>query len=195
LPTTADAYPASMTRKYLYSAAAAAVCLASSASAAAVAVEDSPPPVVANLLEMVGRASSTSEVLTLNLTNLIILLILKALILGFGLFAGGGVGGAVGRSAEESMSVTQSDLTGGMCFLMYTSGAEEKLDCLKRTACEDPYVVSDYLTAAKVWYNLSKLPMFSFIPFEEKYTTIFNAMTEASEYGKQGTECSAQYTW
>jgi len=195
LPTTADAYPASMTRKYLYSAAAAAVCLASSASAAAVAVEDSPPPVVANLLEMVGRASSTSEVLTLNLTNLIILLILKALILGFGLFAGGGVGGAVGRSAEESMSVTQSDLTGGMCFLMYTSGAEEKLDCLKRTACEDPYVVSDYLTAAKVWYNLSKLPMFSFIPFEEKYTTIFNAMTEASEYGKQGSECSARFNW
>jgi len=197
LPTTADAYPASMTRKYLYSAAAAAVCLASSASAAAVAVEaeDAAPPIVANLLEMVGRASSTSEVLTLNLTNLIILLILKALILGFGLFAGGGVGGAVGRSAEESMSVTQSDLTGGMCFLMYTSGAEEKLDCLKRTACEDPYVVSDYLTAAKVWYNLSKLPMFSFIPFEEKYTTIFNAMTEASEYGKQGSECSARFNW
>lgn len=188
-----------MTRKYLYSAAAAAVCLASSASAAAMAVEaDAPPPLVANLMEMVGRASSTSEVLTLNLTNLIILLILKALILGFGLFAGGGVGGGVagvGRSAEESLSVTQSDLTGGMCFLMYTSGAEEKLDCLKRTACEDPYVVSDYLTAAKVWYNLSKLPMFSFIPFEEKYTKIFNAMTEASEYGKQGTECSAQYTW
>lgn len=152
-------------------------------------------PMIATAMEFMARASSTSEVLTLNLTNLIILLILKALILGFGLFAGGGVGGAVGRSAEESMSVTQSDLTGGMCFLMYTSGAEEKLDCLKRTACEDPYVVSDYLTAAKVWYNLSKLPMFSFIPFEEKYTTIFNAMTEASEYGKQGTECSAQYTW
>jgi len=143
----------------------------------------------------VGRASSTSEVLTLNLTNLLILLVLKALIFGFGLFSVGGGAGAIGRSSDEPLSVTQSDLTGGMCFLMYTSGAEEKLDCLKRTACEDPYVVSDYLTAAKVWYNLSKLPMFSFIPFEEKYTTIFNAMTEASEYGKQGSECSARFNW
>merc|ERR1712177_76773 len=89
-------------------------------------------------LEFLARASSTSEVLTLNLTNLLILLVLKALIFGFGLFSVGGTG----RSADTPM-VTQADLTGGMCFLMFTSGAEEKLDCIQRTACEDPYLAPD----------------------------------------------------
>merc|ERR1711973_543150 len=97
-------------------------------------------------------ASAAAEVLTLNLTNLLILLVLKALIFGFGLFS---VGGA-GRSADTP-AVTQSDLTGGMCFLMYTSGAEEKLDCIQRTACEDPYLASDYLTAAKMLYKVHKI--------------------------------------
>merc|ERR1711973_186294 len=108
---------------------------------ASAAADDDTAPMINNAIEFLARASSTSEVLTLNLTNL---LVLKALIFGFGLFS---VGGA-GRSADTP-AVTQSDLTGGMCFLMYTSGAEEKFDCIKRTACEDPYLASDYLTAAK----------------------------------------------
>merc|ERR1711992_394366 len=107
---------------------------------------------VTTALEFLARASSTSEVLTLNLTNLLILLVLKALIFGFGLFSVGGTG----RSADSSL-VTQSDLTGGMCFLMFTSGAEEKLDCIQRTACEDPYLASDYLTAAKMLYKVHKI--------------------------------------
>merc|ERR1719483_916195 len=100
-------------------------------------------------MELLARASSTSEVLTLNLTNLLILLVLKALIFGFGLFSVGGTG----RSADSPM-VTQADLTGGMCFLMFTSGADEKLDCISRTACEDPYLASDYLTAATWMANM-----------------------------------------
>merc|ERR1711973_372616 len=84
------------------------------------AAADDTAPMINNAIEFLARASSTSEVLTLNLTNLLILLVLKALIFGFGLFS---VGGA-GRSADTP-AVTQSDLTGGMCFLMYTSGAEE----------------------------------------------------------------------
>lgn len=146
-------------------------------------------PMVAQAFEMVARASSTSEVLTLNLTNLLILLVLKAIIFGFGLFT---VGGA-GRSADSSPMVTESDLTGGMCFLMYTSGAEEKLECLKRTACEDPYLAADYSTAAKMWYNMHKL-MKSVVPFKAKYETIMNAVQEAAEFGKTGSECSV-YRW
>merc|ERR1712150_390260 len=96
---------------------------------------------VTTALEFLARASSTSEVLTLNLTNLLILLVLKALIFGFGLFS---VGGA-GRSLEGPV-VTEADLTGGMCFMMFASGASEKLSCVQRTACEDPYLANDYLT-------------------------------------------------
>ena len=109
-------------------------------------------PMIATAMEFMARASSTSEVLTLNLTNLLILLVLKALIFGFGLFS---VGGA-GRSLDGP-SVSQSELTGGMCFLMYTSGDESKFECMQRTVCEDPYLASDYLTAAKMWYKMHNM--------------------------------------
>jgi len=171
-----------MTR-FLYSGAVLAALLASASA------DDDSAPMINNAIEFLARASSTSEVLTLNLTNLLILLVLKALIFGFGLFS---VGGA-GRSADTP-AVTQSDLTGGMCFLMYTSGAEEKFDCIKRTACEDPYLASDYLTAAKMWYKMHKL-MKSVIPFEDKYAKIMYAVKESSDFGKSGSDCSAEYPW
>merc|ERR1719213_386826 len=128
---------------------------------------------------MLARASSTSEVLTLNLINLLILLVLKALIFGFGLFSVGGTG----RSAEESV-VTPADMTGGMCFMMFMSGAEEKLSCIERTACEDPYLATDYLTAAKMIYKRYGMHI------ADKYATVMNSVNDALEYGKSGAECS-----
>ena len=141
----------------MYSGAVLAALIAS----ASAGKEDLSSPMIKTAMEFLGRASTTSNVLTLNLTNLLILLILKAIIIGFGIFtAGGGSLGNLGRSAdggEDRRLVTQSDMTGGMCFLMYTSGAEEKLDCVRRTACEDPYQATDYITAAKMWYKMHKL--------------------------------------
>merc|ERR1711973_747625 len=152
-------------------------------------------PMIATAMEFMARASSTSEVLTLNLTNLLILLVLKALIFGFGLFSVGGVGG-VGRSADEVAEpfITQADMTGGMCFLMYTSGAEEKLECLQRTSCEEPYLAGKYLTAAKMWYKMHKY-LKSVIPFDEKYAKIMYGVKEASDFGKTGDDCSKKYSW
>merc|ERR1719323_2284575 len=95
-------------------------------------------PLVEIASEFLARASSTSEVLTLNLTNLLILL--KALIFGFGLFSVG----SSARSAEDSTALTQANLSGGMCFIMYTAGSEDKLSCIQRTACEDPKTASEY---------------------------------------------------
>ncbi len=112
-------------------------------------------PLVSTALEFLARASSTSEVLTLNITNLIILLIAKAIIIGFGIFAGG-IGGQA-RSAERGTPITKSDLTGGMCFMMYTSGEDSKLSCIQRTACDDPKTAAEYVTAAKMWYKVHKL--------------------------------------
>jgi len=152
-------------------------------------------PMLNTAIEFIARASSTSEVLTLNLTNLLILLVLKALIFGFGLFSVGGVGG-VGRSADEVAEpfITQADMTGGMCFLMYTSGAEEKLECLQRTSCEEPYLAGKYLTAAKMWYKMHKY-LKSVIPFDEKYAKIMYGVKEASDFGKTGDDCSKKYSW
>ena len=134
-------------RKVLYSGAVLAAVIAGASADA-----DTEMPVVQQAVEFLGMARTTSEVLTLNLTNLLILLVLKALIFGFGLFSVGGTG----RSAE-GVAVTPADMTGGMCFMMFMSGAEEKLSCIERTACEDPYLATDYLTASKMIYKGYKI--------------------------------------
>jgi len=145
-------------------------------------------------MQFVARASSTSEVLTLNLTNLLILLVLKALIFGFGLFS---VGGVAGRSADtgfEAPAFTPGDLNGGMNFLMYTAGDESKLESIQRTACEDVQMSRNYLTAAKMWYKMHKI-LGSIVPFENKYAVIMHAVKEAVEFGETGKECAEKYDW
>merc|ERR1739844_601295 len=143
-------------------------------------------PLVELTSELLARASSTSEVLTLNLTNLLILIVLKALIFGFGLFSVG----SSARSADET-ALTQSDLSGGMCFIMYTFGAEEKLSCIQRTACEDPKTASEYPTAAKMVYKLHKMLGMDFNP---KYETVLNALEDAKSHSLRGGDC-AVYNW
>merc|ERR1712223_2163238 len=93
--------------------------IAGSAMVAAAMAESIDAPFLQTALEVVSRASSSSEVLSLNLTNLIILLALKVAIVAFGLFSGG----AAGRSSTNS-ELSQADMTGGMCFLLYTGGDE-----------------------------------------------------------------------
>lgn len=170
-------------RKVLYSGAVLAAVIAGASA------DDSMDamPVVQQAMELMARASSTSEVLTLNLTNLLILLVLKALIFGFGLFSVGGTG----RSAEGT-AVTPADMTGGMCFMMFMSGAEEKLSCIERTACEDPYLATDYLTASKMIYKGYKIVG---MHIADKYATVMNAVNDALEHGKTGGDCSARYNW
>merc|ERR1719410_1934187 len=99
-------------------------------------------PLLETALEVVSRASTSSEVLSLNLTNLIIHIALKVAIVVFGLVSGGGV---TGRSGEAPTSVSKADLTGGMCFLLYTGGDENKLSCVARAACESPVAADNYL--------------------------------------------------
>ena len=112
---------------------------------------------------------------------------LKFIILGFGAFNIT----SSGRNSEETLSFSKSDLTGGMCFIMYTSGAEEKLSCVQRTACEDPKTASEYATAAKMLYKVQKLVG---IDFSKKYEIVLNALEDAKSHGLQGGECSV-YAW
>ena len=117
-------------------------------------------PVVQEALEFLARASSTSEVLTLNLTNLLILLVLKALIFGFGLFSVNGSGrSAHGHHATPSLFEVPSttELHAGMCFFMWGSGDEGKLDCIQRNSCEDPAMADTYLQGGKMWYQIHKM--------------------------------------
>lgn len=154
--------------------------------ASANAIEES--ALVPTAIEFMARATSTSEVLTLNLTNLIILLVLKGLILGAGIVLAGS--GSTARSSEDS-SITETDLTGGMCFLMYTSGAEDKLSCMQRTACNDIAAAKKYYTAGKMWYSMH---LALGLPFPEKYMNALNAIKVASDHGAEGGNCSA-FQW
>merc|ERR1712244_204238 len=161
--------------------------IAGSAMIAATMAESLSPPFLQTALEVVSRASSSSEVLSLNLTNLIILLALKVAIVAFGLFSGG----ATGRSGADS-ELSQADMTGGMCFLLYTGGDEEKLNCVARAACESPVAADNYLAAAKMWYKMHKL--IQAVPFSEKYNVIMETLYSASEHAKAGGNCS-KYNW
>jgi len=146
------------------------------------------PPFMTTALEVVGRASSSSEVLSLNLTNLLILLGLKVAIVVFGLMSGTA---STGRSAADP-AMDQVDLTGGMCFLLYTGGDSSKLDCVARSACESPVSAQKFLQASKLWYKLHKV--LQVVPFNSKYVHIMDKVSEAQEHGQQGNDCSA-YQW
>lgn len=148
-------------------------------------------PLIATTMEFLARASSTSEVLTLNLTNLLILLALKGLLLAFG-FISFGSSSNYRSSDYNSPSIKQSDLTGGMCFMMYTAGDLEKLSCVQRSACEDPKTATDYLTAAKMWYKMHK--MMKVVPFTDTYFNIMNAVQDATDHSLNGGECS-HFKW
>ena len=91
----------------------------------------------------------------------------------------------------ESGNLSQADLSGGMCFIMYTSGAEEKLSCIQRTACEDPKTASEYGTAAKMVYKVHKMVGLNFSP---KYETVLNALEDAKSHSLRGGDC-AVYNW
>merc|ERR1712168_1494946 len=159
-----------------------------SAMLALASAETLSPPFLQTALEVVSRASSSSEVLSLNLTNLIILLALKVAIVAFGLFSGG----ATGRSGADS-ELSQADMPGGMCFLLYTGGDEEKLNCISRAACESPVSADNYLAAAKMWYKMHNI--IKAIPFNAKYQTIMETVYESAEFSKDGGECAAKYNW
>eukprot|EP00090_Calanus_glacialis_P043377 TRINITY_DN767_c0_g1_i2.p1 TRINITY_DN767_c0_g1~~TRINITY_DN767_c0_g1_i2.p1 ORF type:complete len:170 (-),score=42.99 TRINITY_DN767_c0_g1_i2:438-947(-) len=158
-----------------------------SAMLALASAETLSPPFLQTALEVVSRASSSSEVLSLNLTNLIILLALKVAIVAFGLFSGG----ATGRSGTDS-ELSQADMTGGMCFLLYTGGDEEKLSCIARAACDSPVSADNYLAAAKLWYKMHNI--IKAVPFSEKYNKVIDVVEAANNLGKSGGECS-KFGW
>merc|ERR1712227_62897 len=123
-------------------------------------------PLLSTALEVVSRASSSSEVLSLNLTNLLILLALKIAIVVFGLISGTA---ATGRSHGD-IAMDQVDLTGG---------DYDKLECVARSACESPVSADKILRAAKLWKEMHD---------------IMDKVHEAIQHGKTEKSCEA-YRW
>lgn len=158
---------------------------------ASAAAKDEEMPMVQTAMEFLARASTTSEVLTLNLTNLLILLVLKALIFAFGLFSVGGTGRALD---EDASWITPAEITGGMCFMMYTAGAEDKMDCIQRTGCEAPKEMKEWLTGGDLWFQAHKY-LNTMVPFDEKYQRLYHKLAAGIEDGVNNIDCSSKYSW
>merc|ERR1739842_283719 len=141
------------------------------ALAAVISAEDN-VPLIKTAMEVLARATSSSQVLSFNLTGVIILIVLKIAVIAY--------------------SVLQGGVTGRMCFLLYTNGEEDKLNCLSRAVCESPEVGSQYLAAAKLWYKMHKI--INAVPYSEKYTKVVESLKTANSIGHQGGDCS-QFSW
>jgi hypothetical protein len=98
------------------------------------------------------QSRTSSEVLTLNITNLIILIVVKAIIFGFG-FLGGGFGRSSSLPLESLFG--QADLMMMMGYALASS--TDDYDCLYRTACDEPETASQYMTASKILLKGAKL--------------------------------------
>merc|ERR1712228_781280 len=98
------------------------------ASATVISANENQVPLLQTAMEVLARATSSSQVLSFNLTGVIILIVLKIAVIAYSMLQGG----VTGRSSLYS----PADLTGGMCFLLYTKGEEDKLNCIARAVCE-----------------------------------------------------------
>ncbi|XP_017765417.1 PREDICTED: uncharacterized protein LOC108554594 [Eufriesea mexicana] len=132
--------------------------------------------------ELVQRSSTSSQVLNLNLSNLLLLLVLKAVVFGAGYL---GHHGYKGRELEEENVVSEGEITLALGYLMGDT-------CLYRAACEEPHVAKEYLGAAEMIIETMKLlPQAS--PIEGKYEETMAEFRKAIEHGITDG-CPPQYT-
>ncbi|CAK9807084.1 hypothetical protein ANTPLA_LOCUS5148 [Anthophora plagiata] len=132
--------------------------------------------------ELVQRSSTSSQVLNLNLSNLLLLLVLKAVVFGAGYL---GNHGYKGRELEEENLVNEGEVTLALGYLMGDT-------CLYRAACEEPRVAKEYLGAAEMIIETMKLlPQGS--PVEGKYDQTIAEFRKAIEYGTKNG-CPPEYT-
>merc|ERR1719342_700191 len=154
-------------------------------------VESSSTPMLRTALDILSKASTSSEVLSLNLSSLLILLVLKAVVIAVGFLSGGGGSALSARSI--SSSIQEDDITGGLCFISYIStSSEEKLSCIARTSCESPSRAREYLTAAKLWYKLHDVLKVD--PVRKEYKDVVEVVKQAVVLSEEGGDCSV-FQW
>ncbi|XP_025424606.1 uncharacterized protein LOC112693651 isoform X2 [Sipha flava] len=145
---------------------------------------------------MIGRTgASSSQLLSLNLSNIVLMLVLKGLIWGASYMQG--VGGGKGRKeglaegAPLSQSLfTETDM---LLFLGYMVADESgHYDCLNRVACEQPARSESYLRSAEMVWKTAKL-LDGVIPLDSKYEKMLIELQEAIEDGRANGDCQAKY--
>merc|ERR1739838_228496 len=107
----------------------------------------------------IARATSSSQVLSLDLTSVIIMLVLKIVIA----FVQWVNGATSARFLSKNMRGV--DQAGGLCVLEYAFGEEEMVDCFGRTFCESQ-IAPEFL-----------MNLVSYVtPLQKKHQKMFNLM-------------------
>ncbi|XP_075233822.1 uncharacterized protein LOC142331678 [Lycorma delicatula] len=147
--------------------------------------------------QLLSRTGTNSQVLSLNLTNLIILLILKGLLFGAA-FVGSGTW--KGRSLENNINenifqsdtslISESEL---LLLISYLIGeTTDNYDCLKRVACNETKKATQYIVASKMFIGSAKL-LKNIVPINKKYEELIGDLQHAINFGKSGGKCEERY--
>ncbi|RZF47801.1 hypothetical protein LSTR_LSTR006065 [Laodelphax striatellus] len=148
-----------------------------------------------NILNSIAREIGNSQILSLNLTNIIIWLVLKGLLFGAAYVNSGSWKGhrSLDEAAGEIFQSKESiiDEKEILLFLGYAMGEKtENFDCLKKIACIEPKKAKQYAAAARMLINGAK---FVSSPVNPKYEKLIGDIKYAIQLGKTGGNCDKQY--
>ncbi|XP_038212606.1 uncharacterized protein LOC119832875 isoform X2 [Zerene cesonia] len=144
--------------------------------------------------DFIARSTGSSQVLSLNLTNLVILIVLKALVLAAGFFgAGAWKGHHYGRSLEDNKNasyITEDEI---LLYLSYLVGQQtQDYGCLYRLACQKPHQAAIYASGAELILQGTKLVQGNSIDLEP-YENVSRGIQVATARGEQGKPCDKIY--
>ncbi|CAF4856246.1 unnamed protein product [Pieris macdunnoughi] len=148
--------------------------------------------------DFIARSTGTSQVgfdcitqvLSLNLTNLVILIVLKALVLAAGFFgAGAWKGHHYARSFEGNKNasyITEDEI---LLYLSYLVGQQSQdYGCLYRLSCQRPGQAAIYASGAELLLQGTKLIQGNSIDLEP-YEDVSRGIQQAAALGQQGVSC------
>ncbi|XP_055597754.1 uncharacterized protein LOC129747521 [Uranotaenia lowii] len=141
--------------------------------------------------EMISRSAGNSQVLSLNLTNLLILFLLKALIFAAGLIGAGSWGGyARGRSIDDGSLFYPGETSLMVGYLAAEGSGQE--GCLLQSACRSPHTANEYSRAAQALVKGAEI-FDPEIPKNVKYNRMLAQLERSISEGLQGAPCEMIY--
>ncbi|XP_050549158.1 uncharacterized protein LOC126910551 isoform X2 [Daktulosphaira vitifoliae] len=141
-----------------------------------------------SLMSRTGGTSSQS--LSLNVSNVMLMVVLKALIWGAAYMTGGHKGRKDNLSFGLQDIISESDVLMFLGFLVADESGH--YDCLNRVACEQPTKAISYLKSAEMVWQTAKM-FDGVIPLDNKYEKMMNRLQEAIEDGRANANCQAIY--
>ncbi|XP_001358206.2 uncharacterized protein [Drosophila pseudoobscura] len=149
--------------------------------------------------ELLHRSAGNSQVLSLNLTNLLIIILLKVLIFSAGILGAGhwsGYGHGYGRSTGRSDNAFGLGLESGddymiMGFLAAQGAGRD--ECLYAAACACPNAAYEYAKAGRAL--LGAIEVFEGAPSgKPRYNDLIVLMERAAYDGYRGVACNTTQT-